>query len=1069
MNRLIILMGMLCAFSYSSFTQVFAQNTKKNFVEIRVTDQQTGFSIPNATIEILSSSKNSIPSNQKGKVFIQKNTQKQVIRVSAEGYSPIETYYQLASVEEGLEMEIQLDPILPKTNFSLQNLRKQEKTSVISGFVSDKETGFPVSNVKVTTLNATAYTDKNGFYEFSIPFDVEAIQTIEGLLNNHQKIQISFSKEGFTTHLLKDFRVLGEDYLLKIAMTAATSEMKQSSTTTTETETFSHGFFDKTREEDNASNNIRLNDNHNHKSNPATTEEVSRVEALVVPSSIRVGLNCSCNSCSSVTVMGLESYVEQGIDNEWIPSWSDNSLRSGAVAYRSYGANHVLNPIRSNYDISSTTCRQVWVSGTTTRCRAAAQFTAGEVLVRECDNTKIAFTEYSAENNNSGCGDGFAGTGGTGFNGVSCSVNTYQGWPCISDAINAGNASFGHGRGLSQWGSQRWASQQNKTYGWILDHYYNPGGIERSGSSTPSDTVDPTTSITAPSNSTSDFSATFTDADNVGVTGRFYQVLENYASETRANRGNGFYNDNFSTGSLHSDYTVGTGSWSANSSGRLVQSNTTSTNTSLSTFLSQTNGQSYLYNFAAKLNSTTGNRRFGIHIMASQTDSERGNSYLIWFSADGGTVSILETVNNVLNTRASASITTGTSWADYKVAYSTTTGKIEVFRNDALLTQWTDSSPLTSGSYISLRTNQANVEFDDLKVYKGRSTGVTVTVGNTNGKDLRTNLASTGQVKSIVRDAAGNFSSVANANITIGTPAITDITGNWAENEIRYMLDNGFMSGYADNTFRPNNTTSRAEFATMIAVIIDPSISSDPAVASRSFTDISGHWAEANILKAARAGYLSGYTDGTFRPNDPITRMQVTLSISNGLGVSGGTSTMLNLFTDKNDVPSWATTSVTNGIANRFVANHPDKNYYKPNENSTRANATVVMYQALRYLSRASELFNTYIVVPANPASKVAATTNELDENILAEMSLFPNPIENSRLNLAYSLKEASDVSIRLYSILGEEISILYQGNKEAGTHKEEFELSTLRLKAGTYIIKISSKEGTQTLRLVKL
>ncbi|WP_375561128.1 S-layer homology domain-containing protein [Bernardetia sp. OM2101] len=590
------------------------------------------------------------------------------------------------------------------------------------------------------------------------------------------------------------------------------------------------------------------------------------------------------------------------------------------------------------------------------------------------------------------------------------------------------------------------------------------------GGGTPSDAVNPTTNIAAPSSATSDFTASFTDADNVSVTGRFYQVLENYASETRANRGNGFYNDNFSTGSLHSDYNVGAGSWSANSNGRLVQSNTTSTNTSLSTFLSQTNGQSYLYNFAAKLNSTTGNRRFGIHIMASsQTDSQRGNSYLVWFSGDGGTVNILETINNVLYTRASASLTTGTSWADYKVTYSTSTGKIEVFRNDALLTQWTDSSPLTSGNYISLRTNEANIEVDDLKVYKGRSTGVTVTVGNTNAKDLRTNLAATGQVKSIVRDAAGNFSSVANANVTIGAPVITDITGNWAENEIRYMLNNGFMSGYSDNTFRPNNTTSRAEFATMIAAIIDPAISTDPVVASRSFSDISGHWAEANILKAARAGYLSGYTDGTFRPNDPITRMQVTLSISNGLGLTGGTSSLLNLFTDKNDVPSWAATSVTNGISNRFIANHPNKNYYKPNDNSTRANATVVMYQALRYLNRAPELFNTYIVVPANPASKVAATTNEVDEKILSEMSLFPNPIENSHLNVSYSLKESSDVSIRLYSILGEEVSVLYQGNREAGTHKEEFELSNLRLKAGTYIIRVSSKEGTQTLRLIKL
>ena len=590
------------------------------------------------------------------------------------------------------------------------------------------------------------------------------------------------------------------------------------------------------------------------------------------------------------------------------------------------------------------------------------------------------------------------------------------------------------------------------------------------GGTTPppaSDTVAPTTSITSPTSATNDFSATFTDADNVGVTGRFYQVLENQSNQTRANRGNGFYNDNFSTGAIHSDYNVGSGSWSANSSGRLAQTNTTSINTSLSTFLSQTSGQSYLYNFAAKLNSTTGNRRFGIHIMASsQTDSERGNSYLVWFSADAGTVTILETANNVLTSRASANITVGTSWADYKVAYSTTTGKIEVFRNDALLTQWTDSSPLTSGSYISLRTNQANVEFDDLKVYKGRSTGVTVSVGNTNAKDLRTNLASSGQVKSIVRDAAGNFSSVANATISIGAGTITDITGNWAENEIRYMITNDFMAGYSDNTFRPNTTTTRAEFATMIANIINPSISSNSTIASRSFSDISGHWAEANILKAARAGYLGGYSDGTFKPNDPITRLQVTLSISNGLGLTGGTSTLLNLFTDKNDVPSWASTSITNGISNRFVANHPDKNYYKPNENSTRANSTVVVYQALRYLNRAPALFNTYIVVPANPTSKIAvnATKNRVDE-----INLYPNPIENSSLNIVYSLQETSDVSIHLYNILGEEISILYKGNRAAGTHKEEFDLSNLRLKAGTYIVRISTNEGIKTLRLVKL
>ena len=68
-----------------------------------------------------------------------------------------------------------------------------------------------------------------------------------------------------------------------------------------------------------------------------------------------------------------------------------------------------------------------------------------------------------------------------------------------------------------------------------------------------------------------------------------------------------------------------------------------------------------------------------------------------------------------------------------------------------------------------------------------------------------------------------------------------------------------------------------------------------------------------------------------------------------------------------------------------------------------------------------------------------------------------------------YKLKESSEVSIHLYNVLGEEISILYQGNKEAGMQQEEFELSNLRLKAGTYIVRISTKEGIKTLRLVKI
>ncbi len=200
-------------------------------------------------------------------------------------------------------------------------------------------------------------------------------------------------------------------------------------------------------------------------SRPSTTTSCDRM-----PGWIRVGIQCSCNDCNSVQTMGLETYVRQGLNDEWIASWDNESLKAGSLPYRTYGAYYVYHPIRSNYDISSTTCKQVWDSDYANSCVSAAQDTQGEYV--ETPGGAVAFSEYSAENNclNSSacsCGNGYSGNGSD--------------WPCIYDPVCAGHDRYGHGRGMCQWGSQRWASQRNKDYTWITDHYYNPGNIFRCG------------------------------------------------------------------------------------------------------------------------------------------------------------------------------------------------------------------------------------------------------------------------------------------------------------------------------------------------------------------------------------------------------------------------------------------------------------------------------------------------------------------------------------------------------------------------------------------------------------
>ncbi len=180
---------------------------------------------------------------------------------------------------------------------------------------------------------------------------------------------------------------------------------------------------------------------------------------------IRVGTDCSCNDCTDVTVMSLESYVSSGLDDEWIPSWNIESLKAGAVAYRSYGAYYINNPYSGVYDLANTTCKQVWEAGSSANCVAATTATAGQVLSQGVGGP-IARSEYAAETNNFGCGDGFSG----------CTTCGTPSWPCISDPVCAGKAAFGHWRGMCQWGSQRWA-QSGRDYTWILNHYYNPGNV----------------------------------------------------------------------------------------------------------------------------------------------------------------------------------------------------------------------------------------------------------------------------------------------------------------------------------------------------------------------------------------------------------------------------------------------------------------------------------------------------------------------------------------------------------------------------------------------------------------
>ena len=101
----------------------------------------------------------------------------------------------------------------------------------------------------------------------------------------------------------------------------------------------------------------------------------------------------------------------------------------------------------------------------------------------------------------------------------------------------------------------------------------------------------------------------------------------------------------------------------------------------------------------------------------------------------------------------------------------------------------------------------------------------------------------------------------------------------WYNNAVSTTSNADIIAGYPDGTFQPNNYITRAEFATIAARFL-----SEEYVGPDLFTDISGHWAAEYINRAANAGWINGYPDGSFRPNAYITRAEAMTLVNSMLG-----------------------------------------------------------------------------------------------------------------------------------------------------------------------------------------
>ncbi len=172
----------------------------------------------------------------------------------------------------------------------------------------------------------------------------------------------------------------------------------------------------------------------------------------------------------------------------------------------------------------------------------------------------------------------------------------------------------------------------------------------------------------------------------------------------------------------------------------------------------------------------------------------------------------------------------------------------------------------------------------------------------------------------------------------------SDTKGHWAEGSIYNLYLKGIVNGYEDGTFKPNNTVTRAEFVKMLTSAVNLSTTD---VSDVSFDDVSdADWYAKPVKLAAANGLVQGY-DGKFRPTEKILRQDAAIVIYNALAGAGYKLEGEKTFNDDADISDYAKKYVL-ALASKGIINGSDGKFL-PKNTLTRAEAVKLIENLLNY------------------------------------------------------------------------------------------------------------------------
>lgn len=240
------------------------------------------------------------------------------------------------------------------------------------------------------------------------------------------------------------------------------------------------------------------------------------------------------------------------------------------------------------------------------------------------------------------------------------------------------------------------------------------------------------------------------------------------------------------------------------------------------------------------------------------------------------------------------------------------------------------------------------------------------------------------------------------AMIVPSVPAMaapSDIAGHWAESVITQWQNKGLIQGYEDGTFKPGNTITRAEFVTLMN-----NAKGFWSEGSINFSDVkNGSWFYSAVARAVAAGYVKGYSDGSFKPGNTITRAEAAVMIANAARLSANEAGAYR-FTDVGSIPAWARGSVGAVVAAGYMTGYPDGSF--------DANASISRAEAVSSLNR---MLGGTAYQPTQPTTP---TTSD-DVVIEDKGTTLKNQTVDGNVTIAKSVGNG-DVTLRNVTIKGD-------------------------------------------------